>query len=227
MDALQEQLSTSPQRRSELAVRGVSSRSTRTWSLALTAPSDPLSQTGRWRFGLAGPSDAGVVRHRRPEPTLALVRPCSASRSWLETRRRTATTSPSPRSRSTPGSSTLEWPGSFGENRHVLSLLVHGNDHVREELNRPRSDPEALALLAQALQRVAALETRAGVGVSRVMVAPHGLCTEQMMRAMLRYWLRGPLLFVAGAAFCRAARLPIGGRQTFGSAASRCFLACS
>jgi hypothetical protein len=73
----------------------------------------------------------------------------------------------------------------FRENRHVLSLLVHGNDHIREELNRPRSDRAALALLAQTLQRVATLERRAGVSVSRVMVAPHGLCAEQMMRAML------------------------------------------
>lgn len=73
----------------------------------------------------------------------------------------------------------------FRENRHVLSLLVHGNDHVREELNRPYSDRATLALLAQALQRVATLERRAGIAVSRVMVAPHGLCAEQMMRAML------------------------------------------
>ncbi len=114
----------------------------------------------------------------------------------------------------------------FRENRHVLSLLVHGNDHLREELNRPRSDREALALLAQALQRVTALERRAGVGVSRVMVAPHGLCGEQMMRAML--------LTASRASAIRGRRrdlssgpLPIGGRQTFGSAVSRSSPVCS
>lgn len=73
----------------------------------------------------------------------------------------------------------------FRENQPVLSLLVHGNDHLREELSQPRSDKEALALLAQALQRVAAVEERAGVSVSRLMVAPHGRCTVHMMRAML------------------------------------------
>ena len=73
----------------------------------------------------------------------------------------------------------------FRERKRVLSLLIHGNDHTREELARPRPDPRAYSLLAQALRRTATLEERSGVAISRVMVAPHGLCSEQMMRAML------------------------------------------
>jgi hypothetical protein len=73
----------------------------------------------------------------------------------------------------------------FRERKRVLSLLIHGNDHTREELARPRSDPRVYSLVAQALRRTADLEERSGVEVSRVMVAPHGLCSEQTMRAML------------------------------------------
>lgn len=68
----------------------------------------------------------------------------------------------------------------------ALSLLMHGNDHVRHELARPRSDEEALMLAAQAWRRVAAFERRHAVGVARIMVPPHGRCSQQMMRAFLR-----------------------------------------
>ena len=79
-----------------------------------------------------------------------------------------------------PGVSDL-----FRDRRRVLSLLFHGNDHTREELNRRRTDEEAAAILAQALRRVEAMERRTQLRLSRLMVAPHGLCSEQMMRAMM------------------------------------------
>jgi hypothetical protein len=79
----------------------------------------------------------------------------------------------------------------FRENRRSLSLLVHGNDHVREELARPRSKREALSLLAQAVRRVTALQLRAGVAIDRLMVAPHGVCSEEMMRTMLLVGFEG------------------------------------
>jgi hypothetical protein len=72
-----------------------------------------------------------------------------------------------------------------------LSLLVHGNDHAREELTRPQAWGESFALLAQALRRIAALERRARLAVDRLMVPPHGLCVEQMMRAMLLVGFEG------------------------------------
>ena len=72
----------------------------------------------------------------------------------------------------------------FRERRGALSLLFHGNDHLREELGQPRTDEAASRLLAQALRRVEALERRSQLSVSRLMVAPHNRCSEQVMRAM-------------------------------------------
>jgi hypothetical protein len=72
----------------------------------------------------------------------------------------------------------------FRERQGALSLLLHGNDHAREELGQLRTDEEASALLAQALRRVESLERRSRLRLSRLMVAPHNRCSEQMMRAM-------------------------------------------
>lgn len=67
-----------------------------------------------------------------------------------------------------------------------LSLLMHGNDHIRHELARPRSDEQALMVAAQAWRRVASFERRHRLPVARVMVPPHGRCSQQMMHAFLR-----------------------------------------
>jgi hypothetical protein len=74
----------------------------------------------------------------------------------------------------------------FRERSDVLSLLAHGNDHVRAELARERPEREAIRMLAQAHRRLAALERRSGVEVSRLMVAPFGLCSPETMGALLR-----------------------------------------
>ncbi len=70
------------------------------------------------------------------------------------------------------------------ENGAALSLLMHGNDHVAQELGRLSSDREAECEIAQALRRTAALERRSGVEVERVMVPPHSACSEEALRAM-------------------------------------------
>jgi hypothetical protein len=72
----------------------------------------------------------------------------------------------------------------FRENPRFLSLLIHGNDHVRHELARPVSAHAAVALAEQALQRVERFERRCGVPVSRVMAAPHGRCSELMLSGL-------------------------------------------
>jgi hypothetical protein len=72
----------------------------------------------------------------------------------------------------------------FRENRKWVSLLVHGNNHTYAELVHPPRD-ECLSYARQALQRVHALEERAGVAVSRVMAPPHGACSENMLNAMV------------------------------------------
>jgi hypothetical protein len=68
----------------------------------------------------------------------------------------------------------------------AISLLVHGNDHDGAELGRQESEPEAIALAAQALRRVEAFGRRTGVAVDRVMVPPHEACSRGTARALRR-----------------------------------------
>jgi hypothetical protein len=68
----------------------------------------------------------------------------------------------------------------FRERADRLSLVVHGNDHTRMELARPFGAEERRALLAQSLRRISGFERRSGVPVARIMVAPHGVCSQEM-----------------------------------------------
>jgi len=72
----------------------------------------------------------------------------------------------------------------LSQNASVLSLSMHGNDHVSRELGRLNTDDAALPSIAQALRRVASLERRSGLSVDRVMAPPHGSCSEASLRAM-------------------------------------------
>ncbi len=67
-----------------------------------------------------------------------------------------------------------------------LSLLIHGNNHVANELGTETDDGRRLSIIAQALSRVGRFEERYGLPVSRVMAAPHGVCTEPMFNDMAR-----------------------------------------
>jgi len=71
-------------------------------------------------------------------------------------------------------------------NSAFLSLLVHGNDHIARELGRLSTDRNAEPAVGQALRRVAGFERRSGVVVRRVMVPPHGACSEAALRAMFK-----------------------------------------
>ncbi len=73
----------------------------------------------------------------------------------------------------------------FREHPHQLSLLIHGNDHWHSEFGANGDSDLVTRRLAQALQRIAKLEARSGVRVSRVMAPPHGACSSTMLRAML------------------------------------------
>ena len=97
----------------------------------------------------------------------------------------------------------------FRDNPRFLSLLIHGNDHVRHELARPTSTPAAAVLAEQALRRVERFERRCGVRVARVMAAPHGRCSEPMLSG----------LRVAGFdAICIGGRMPwlVGSQSAIG-----------
>ena len=67
-----------------------------------------------------------------------------------------------------------------------LSLAVHGNDHVRLELARPRCAREADRLVQTALARVERFERRAGIRIDRVMCPPHGGCNAVTLAALYR-----------------------------------------
>jgi hypothetical protein len=81
-----------------------------------------------------------------------------------------------------------------------LSLLVHGNNHAKRELQRLGTVADGVASAAQALRRIAAFEHRYSVAVERVMVPPHddylpapedrchprsGACSQVAMRGLL------------------------------------------
>ena len=72
----------------------------------------------------------------------------------------------------------------FKQHGRRLSLLVHGNDHLHEELARKMSNSERKALLACALKRIGTMEERSGLRVARVMAPPHGACSEEMLEQM-------------------------------------------
>jgi hypothetical protein len=72
----------------------------------------------------------------------------------------------------------------FQRHRDQLSLLIHGNDHIAHELARHSSDEERNRNLRQALKRIGEFERCAKVEVSRVMVPPHGACSEATLRVM-------------------------------------------
>jgi hypothetical protein len=72
----------------------------------------------------------------------------------------------------------------FAKREDRLSLVFHGNDHVGEELRHQRDARASLMLAAQARRRMDAFERRTGLTVWPVMTPPHGLCSEEMTRAL-------------------------------------------
>jgi len=65
-----------------------------------------------------------------------------------------------------------------------LSLLMHGNDHITDELARKVTNKERGKMLKQALFRIEELEKRANISVARVMAPPHGACSEETIKQM-------------------------------------------
>jgi hypothetical protein len=74
----------------------------------------------------------------------------------------------------------------FRANASRLSLLIHGNDHLKHELARSYTQPARVSLLAQAIHRIERLENKTGLPVCRVMVPPHGACSEEMLAELAR-----------------------------------------
>jgi hypothetical protein len=78
-----------------------------------------------------------------------------------------------------PGAARL-----FKEARSQVSLLVHGNNHLKNELAQVYSLAQRTNLLAQAIERMRRFSARTGVGFSPLMVPPHGACHDEVLRAM-------------------------------------------
>jgi hypothetical protein len=72
-----------------------------------------------------------------------------------------------------------------------ISLLVHGNNHLSDELASFPSAEVAIRELSQAFNRIRALERKAGVEVSKVIAAPHGACSEMTLGIMCRIGYEG------------------------------------
>jgi len=72
----------------------------------------------------------------------------------------------------------------FRMHQNRISLLMHGNDHIAEELGRNMSNKECARMLKQALYRIEKLEKKAQISVARVMAPPHGACSEETLKQM-------------------------------------------
>ena len=72
----------------------------------------------------------------------------------------------------------------FRKNTSRLSLAIHGNNHTRCELARTYTPEQRASLLNQAIRRIRRFEANTGLQVSRVMVPPHGACSEEMLAAL-------------------------------------------
>jgi len=72
----------------------------------------------------------------------------------------------------------------FRERADRLSLAFHGNNHEKRELMQPADLDAALVLCGQALRRIDAFQRAAGLPVSHVMTAPHGMCAPSTARAL-------------------------------------------
>jgi hypothetical protein len=79
----------------------------------------------------------------------------------------------------------------FQTHKKHISLMMHGVNHVADELARSYDEQDALSLLATGLRRIAGLESRSGIAVARIMAAPHGAFAEFMADLMVRLGYEG------------------------------------
>lgn len=72
----------------------------------------------------------------------------------------------------------------FRENQKYFSLIIHGNNHQKYELDRWQSENEIRLQLAQVLKRTSSFEKRTGLTIERFMSAPHGVCSKEVIQEM-------------------------------------------
>ncbi len=91
--------------------------------------------------------------------------------------------------RASPGTVTL-----FRDHPRQLSLLVHGNNHQRLELARPRAPAAREALLTQALQRANQFAARQVLRIDAVMEPPYGTVHVDYLDPLARVGFEGVLV---------------------------------
>lgn len=74
----------------------------------------------------------------------------------------------------------------FLDHPQQVSVMMHGVNHLADELARDYRKDEALSLLAAGLRRIVAFEAESGVKVDRIMAAPHGAFKESITEPLLR-----------------------------------------
>jgi hypothetical protein len=79
----------------------------------------------------------------------------------------------------------------FKESKEYLSLLVHGNNHTRDEFGQARTCDGHSRSVAQALRRIERFESASGLQVDRVMVPPYEALVDSALAAMLRLGMEG------------------------------------
>jgi hypothetical protein len=75
----------------------------------------------------------------------------------------------------------------FRINSLWMSLLIHGNNHQKKELALNYSEEMRQKLLSQAIRRIQRLEQKTNLQVSRVMVPPHGACSDKILAELPKY----------------------------------------
>jgi hypothetical protein len=72
----------------------------------------------------------------------------------------------------------------FRKHPDKLSLLVHGNSHLVNELALRRSPVENHHLVHESLERASLIEKQGQLQIDRIMVPPHGVCSHEMIDAL-------------------------------------------
>jgi hypothetical protein len=70
------------------------------------------------------------------------------------------------------------------ERNKRISLAIHGNNHHRSELNRGKSKEYALMSMAQAIRRTERFEKRYGLPISRILIPPFGIYSDNIVRVL-------------------------------------------
>jgi len=81
----------------------------------------------------------------------------------------------------------------FQENRKVLSLAIHGNNHIKRELFQHKEEIDYERMCAQIVKRINRFEAKYKIDVSRVMIPPQEKCSKEVIDYLLQFGFEGIL----------------------------------